>query len=296
MSTHHSPSPPAVGLFGAGAMGRGMLASLQRAGYAVSVWDPAPAAQQRIREAGARLAGSAATLAAEVPCMVLSLPSSSIFRQTAETVILPRATAGSLVIDTTTLRPADACWAHQSLTAAGLRFIEAPVTGGPAGAAKGELRLFVGARAEDFQAAQAVLRALGEPFLCGGPGSGQIVKGVNQLAMGLRMAACLESVFYGLHAGLSPEIIAGAVGGSEGWRQEITRVCQAVQDGKVEGLGIKYNQYAMFIEAASQAGTHLPICEALLAFCEGFPEIITEANRMSPSFWRALHGDRSSGT
>jgi 3-hydroxyisobutyrate dehydrogenase len=114
---------------------------------------------------------------------------------------------GTLVIDMSTISPVATRAFDARLRAAGLRFVDAPVSGGPARAASGTLTIMVGASAEDFPVAEPVLRAMGTPNHLGPVGMGEVVKLVNQILISNVMIANAEALVFAAKAGADVQAV-----------------------------------------------------------------------------------------
>jgi 3-hydroxyisobutyrate dehydrogenase len=215
-----------VGVLGLGNMGRGMAASLQRAGFDVSGFDAAPAALQRAAQDGLRPAGSVAELAGAVDALVLSLPASAIVEAVvfADDGVLAGARPGLIVIDTTTADPASTRRVAAALHDKGIRFIDAPVSGGAKGAASASLTMVLGGAAADIAAAEPVLQAMSARRTPVGPVSaGHVVKLLNNLLCGAHLLIAGEAVRAAKQGGLDPATVLAAINGGSG-RSAVTEV------------------------------------------------------------------------
>ncbi|TVR54404.1 MAG: NAD(P)-dependent oxidoreductase [Puniceicoccaceae bacterium] len=279
-----------LGFFGLGAMGSGMAANLSRAGFTVLGWDLSDAARTAHREKGGTIA-EPSSIFGQAEAIVASLPSSDAFVRFCRETALPSCRPGLLIINTGTVSPPSIRELAEQFAGCGASLIDAPVTGGVGGAAEGNLRFFLSGQPKACDQARALLEAMGDPrFLqyCGAAGAGQVVKGVNQLAMGLINAALIESVAFGVNAGIEPGLLAELVGGDQGWRRLLRGVCEQAGAGTAGTLGVKAGQYPYFLEEAEARGFRLPITEALNRFLADKDACIQEANRMSPSYWNEL--------
>jgi len=277
-------------------MGGAMVINLLKAGYTVRAFDTNPERLQTVVEGGAigTQEIAEAILPAEVVC--LSLPSSSACVEVVETSVLPHLRPGHVIIDfgTTTLpetrRLAELVQEKQA------HWLEAPVSGGEGGAKRGQLRTFVGGEPEIFDRVRPLLETVGGSehlTYCGTCGAGQVVKGVNQLAMGLGAAAYLEAVAFGIRAGMTagvtPDIIAQAVGSeNERWRTIVLQTARAVQENRAEQIGVKFRELPYFLQEATESGFALPLTETLYSFCDTGPRVVIDDNREAPSFWHEL--------
>ncbi len=127
--------------------------------------------------------------------------------------IEPRLRAGQLVVDMGTSDPARSREHAARLAAAGVGWADAPVSGGPGGAAAGDLAIMCGAGEADFARALPLLQALGRPTLVGGPGAGHTAKIINQLIVGLTIEAVAEAVALAEAAGVNPRLLQQALAG-----------------------------------------------------------------------------------
>ncbi len=127
---------------------------------------------------------------------------------------------------------------------------------------------------------------------CGPIGSGQIVKGVNQLAMGLGAAAYMEAMAFGVYADVDPIAIRNAVGMGDGWRGEFDRIAKRIIDDSGKKLVVKYPELLYFLAEAEASGFEIPLTEALYEFCKkGSYTMYDNMNRPSRSFWHELTKD-----
>jgi len=284
---------PRIGFLGVGAMGNPMVRSLLSAGYPVTAYDTARERLDSIALFGATpaSAGWEAVMNADVVCA--SLPSSDAFVEVAETVLLPGVREGQVVIDFGTTTPPETRRIAERLAAKGVSLVEAPLSGGEAGAQKAKLRTFGGGDRAAFERVRPILIAVGGEenlVYCGPTGAGQIAKGVNQLAMGLGAAAYLEAVAFGVRAGVDPSVLVEAVGaeGAEPWRTMVARMAKAADEGRAHEMGVKFRELPYFLREAEEAGLPLPLTRALYDFCDSGQWVVIDDNRPAPSFWWEL--------
>ena len=203
-----------IGVVGVGAMGEPMAAALMRAGYAVAVCahrnrEPV----ERLVAAGAADAGDPAGVARASDVVVTMVPDAP---QVEEALFGPSgalsgAKPGTLFIDMSTISPVATRAFDARLRAAGHRFVDSPVSGGPARAQTGTLTLMVGASADDFAAAEPVLKAMGTPTLVGPVGMGETVKLVNQIIISNVMLANAEALVFAKKAGADIGIVRDVI-------------------------------------------------------------------------------------
>lgn len=185
----------AVGFIGVGAMGAHMIRSLLRAGYAVQAYDVRPDAVHAI--AGVTSAATVAEASRDAALVVTMLPDTP----DVEAVILgpgglaEHPPAGRLIVDMSTIAPDGARRMFAALKDRGTAFIDAPVSGGPAGAEAATLTIMAGGSAEAFTQARPVFEAIGSTVThVGGPGAGQTVKLCNQVMVAINLQSCCEAI------------------------------------------------------------------------------------------------------
>jgi L-threonate 2-dehydrogenase len=211
-----------VGVIGLGAMGMGVAQSLLRAGFAVHACDVREEALRRIVEAGGHRADSPAALGAAVEVLIIVV----VNAQQTEAVLFgengaaPALTPGSVVISSATVAPEFAEQLGARLEGMGLHVIDAPISGGAAKAAAGEMSVMASGRPEAFGLCEDVFDAIaGRLYRLGDKaGQGSKVKMINQLLAGVHIAAAAEAMALGLRAGVDPaqlyEVICNSAGGS----------------------------------------------------------------------------------
>lgn len=201
-----------VAFLGLGTMGSPMAANLARAGFAVRGWNRTP---------GRPLAAEAAAAGASIlPSIADAVRSATILALCVGDVadvdevlfgdggVAASAAPGSLVVDFSTIGPVAARDFHARLRDRGLRFVDAPVTGGDVGARAGTLTVMAGGAGADFAEAGPVFSSVGKLAKhCGGPGSGQAVKLCNQVLAALHMVALTEAIGLARLQGIDPSLV-----------------------------------------------------------------------------------------
>ena len=276
-------------------MGGRMAKNLHNAGYPLIGYDIDPTKCEALAAIGATAEKDSNEVVKNSDVVMTSLRSSAVFCSVAEQHLIPNARDGHVFIDLGTTELEQTRNIATALTEKGATLIDAPVSGGPNGSETGTLRIFVGGDAAVVENHRPILEIIGEPkyvVYCGPSGSGQIVKGVNQLAMGLGDAAFMEAMAYGVCAGVDPEAIRNAVGMGDGWRGQFDRIAKRIIDGTGNTLVVKYPELPYFLAAAEKAGFKIPLTEALYEFCKkGNYEMFDNMNRPSRSFWWTLTKD-----
>ncbi len=289
---------PTIGFIGLGNMGGRMAKNLHNAGYPLIGYDIDAAKCTALAAIGATAGKDSIEVVQNNEVVMTSLRSSDIFCSVAEEYLIPNVRDGQIFIDLGTTRVKETRDIAVALAEKGAKLIDAPVSGGPQGSETGTLRIFVGGDAVIVEKCRPILEVLGEPqnvVYCGPSGSGQIVKGVNQLAMGLGDAAFMEAIAFGVCAGVDPVAIREAVGMGDGWRGQFDRIAKRIIDGEGGTLVIKYPELPYFLAAAEASGFEIPLTEALYEFCKNENyEMFDNMNRPSRSFWRTLTKDSDS--
>ena len=185
-----------IGFIGLGNMGLPMAKNLAGAGHAVTGFDLAPASLEAAAAAGIATAGSAAEAAEGAEVIVSMLPAGQQVRAVyaGGGGVIAAAEPGALIIDSSTIDVAAAREVNQAAEAAGLEMLDAPVSGGIAGAEAGTLTFMVGGGDQAFDRAKPILEVMGKNVIhAGGPGTGQAAKVCNNMILGISMIALSEA-------------------------------------------------------------------------------------------------------
>jgi 3-hydroxyisobutyrate dehydrogenase-like beta-hydroxyacid dehydrogenase len=204
-----------LGFIGVGKMGGPMAGRLLDAGHTLTVFDAREAALQPLLQRGARKAGSAAAVAAEVETLLVSLPTPDIVRQ----VALGIAAGGKLrnFVDLSTTGPRVAREVAAGLAQKGITGVDSPVSGGVSGAEKGTLAVMLACPQDRRALLEPVLKVFGRVFYLGEqPGLGQTMKLCNNLLSATAMAISCEAVVMGVKAGLDPRVMIDVINAGSG--------------------------------------------------------------------------------
>ncbi|MBI3144485.1 MAG: 3-hydroxyisobutyrate dehydrogenase [Pseudogulbenkiania sp.] len=215
-----------ISFIGLGHMGGPMALNLVRKGFSLKVFDLSAEAIQNLAEAGASVAASAADCVAGADIVLSMLPASHHVEglYLGENGLLAQLPKGTLVIDCSTIAAASAVKVAEAALTAGLRMLDAPVSGGTAGAAAGTLTFIVGGEAADLEQARPLFEAMGKNvFLAGGHGAGQSAKICNNMMLGILMAGTAEALALGVKSGLDPKVLSEIMAKSSGrnWALEL---------------------------------------------------------------------------
>ncbi|MEU2731049.1 3-hydroxyisobutyrate dehydrogenase [Streptomyces griseoviridis] len=196
-----------VAFIGLGHMGAPMAANLVRAGHRVVGHDLVPAALESAVAAGVLPAPSAAEAVTGADLVLSMLPAGRHVLGLYDE-ILPAARPGTLFVDCSTIDVADARTAHGRATAAGMRSLDAPVSGGVVGAEAGTLTFMAGGGEAEFAEALPLLDAMGGKAVhCGDAGAGQAAKICNNMILGVSMIAVSEAFVLAESLGLSHQAL-----------------------------------------------------------------------------------------
>jgi 3-hydroxyisobutyrate dehydrogenase len=208
-----------VGFIGTGTMGLPMVGNLVKKGFAVVAYDAVPAALQGAARLGAAAGVSSADVAKRSDLVVTMLPSSSHV----EAVYLgpggvrEAIAAGRLCVDMSTIDPAVSRRVAAALAERGVRFIDAPVSGGVPRATDGTLAIMVGGETKDVEEARPVLSAMGANIIhVGAVGSGEVAKLCNNLIAGVAAVAVSEAFRIAEGFGVDPKVLTDVISKSSG--------------------------------------------------------------------------------
>lgn len=211
-----------IGFIGLGNMGGPMAANLARAGHAVRVFDLMPESVAKAIAAGCIAAGDAREAVTGCDLAISMLPAGEHVRglwlsEGGGQDLLGALPTGALVIDCSTIDVASARAVGDAAKARGIRFLDAPVSGGVTGAAAGTLTFIVGGESADFEAARPILACMGQNlFHAGALGAGQIAKMCNNMLLAIHMAGTAEALALGVKEGLDPGVLSTIMGKSSG--------------------------------------------------------------------------------
>ncbi|MGJ3189980.1 NAD(P)-dependent oxidoreductase [Paenarthrobacter sp. FR1] len=263
-----------IAVIGLGSMGGAMASTLHSAGWDVTGFDPSEAARNAAAGAGISTTAELRDLAG-VPYVVLSLPSAKIVEATVPVLLSAPGTLA--IIDTTTSEPSTSTSMGTLADSHGAAFVDAPVSGGRDGAATGTLSAFVGATDTAVAAAQPVLDALtgGRYAHIGGPGSGNVVKLLNNVLAAANLVSVGEALGVAKAYGIDPAVAAASISNASGGSKVSAAmypnwVLSGTHDSGFS-LGLMARDAALAIDMARQVGEHP---ELLAAAAEQWQEAL----------------------
>lgn len=224
-----------VAFYGLGNMGGPMAANLLKAGYQVCVYDLFPEAVEKLVALGATTAESAQAVANDADVVVSMLPAGKHVKSLyiEEDGLIKVLNEGALVIDSSTIDAESAQVTAAALKEKGIEFIDAPVSGGVAGAAAGTLSFMVGGSSIAFEKAKPLLDVMGKNiFHAGEVGAGQVAKVCNNMLLSVLMVGTSEALQLGMANGLDPKVLSEIMSKSSGsnWTLDVYNPCPDVME------------------------------------------------------------------
>lgn len=208
-----------IAFIGLGNMGGPMSLCLVKAGYSVRAFDMNPEALARCEEGGVKPAKSAADALLEADVVITMLPEDRHVEDLylGQGALIDCATPGTILIDCSTISPHTARRVAERAKDKGLKMLDAPVSGGTAGAEKGMLSFMVGGDLKTFMNCKPILNAMGKSlFHVGGNGAGQSVKICNNMLAASLMVATAETLAFGVKSGIDPSVLSSVINQSSG--------------------------------------------------------------------------------
>ncbi len=261
-----NPETGAIGVVGLGNMGLGMARTLLREGFSVVGFDLSAESQARAAAAGVTIVATLGALFDACPTIILSLPTADHVRTvlTGDDGLYARNMDPRRVIDTTTSEPDVTREIDALLRQQGHILIDAPVSGGPAGANSGNLTMMVGGAEADVASVRPVLNALGGKITHVGPvGAGHAVKIVNNMLVASHLLTMREAVRLGNAAGVTTENLIAALNAGSG-RSAISEVNYPkwVMNGAFDSgftMGLMRKDMRLAMSLAQQKDISLPV-------------------------------------
>lgn len=247
-----------LGFIGLGAMGGPMTRRLADAGYRVFVYDTRPDAAAGIGHPAVTAVGSPAEVGSQAEIVFCSLPSPAILRE----VVVGGVATGSkvrVVVDVSTTGPSMAAIIEKELAAKNIAWVDAPISGGIAGATNGTLAVMVSCKQATYDEVEPILAIFGRQFFCGEtPGSAQVAKLGNNMIAAAVILLSAEALAMGVKAGLDPRVMCDIINASSG-RNSATqdKFPRAVLPGTFDfgfKTGLSYKDVRMCVDEAENLG------------------------------------------
>lgn len=254
-----------VAFIGLGIMGLPMAKNLITAGFHVTGFNRSDKAIKELIAAGGHGAESIAQAVTDADVIITMVPDSPDVEAvtTGEEGLFAHAKSGAIWVDNSSIRPDVAVSLAKQAREAGLRPLDAPVSGGEQGAIDGALSIMVGGEPADFAEAQPVLEAVGKTIVLVGPsGSGQTVKAANQLIVAANIQALSEAVVfleaYGVDTDWALKVLGGGLAGSKVLDQKGQKLLDREFTPGFR-LALHHKDMGIVTSAAREAGVVLPL-------------------------------------
>lgn len=258
-----------VGFIGVGNMGRPMATNLLKAGYEVNVFDLSQEAVDAMAELGATPCKTNLELASVSDVVFTSLPNAAIVESvmTGQTGVFSACREGTVIIDMSSVAPSTSQKMAKIAGERGVKYVDAPVSGGTAGAAAGTLTIMVGADKETFERIKPILDVIGKNiYHVGDTGLGDAIKLVNNLLLGCSMAALAEALVLGAKCGLDPQTIYDVVSVSSGNSYVLgAKMQQFILKGDFSGgfpVDLQFKDLGLALDAGRDTAVPLPMAAA----------------------------------
>jgi 3-hydroxyisobutyrate dehydrogenase len=214
-----------IAFVGLGNMGGPMAVNLAAKGFTVKGFDIVEANLDKVADQGVVAARSAVSAVKDADVVITMVPAGQHVLDLYRAILLP-APRGALFIDCSTIDVASAREAHAMAKGAGMQSLDAPVSGGTAGATAATLTFMAGGDAEAFERGNSVLAAMGKRIVhCGGPGAGQAAKICNNMILGISMIAVSEAFVLAEKLGLEAQALYEVASAASGQCWSLTTYC-----------------------------------------------------------------------
>lgn len=254
-----------VAFIGLGIMGSPMAVHLQSGGYNVTGHNRSPEAGRALMDAGGAHVDSIAGAVKEAEIVCVMVPDSPDVQGVllGEEGVFANVPKGALVIDFSSIRPDVTAELAEAATEAGVRLLDAPVSGGEAGAKNAALSIMVGGQDADFAAAKPLFETVGKTIVHVGPtGSGQTVKAANQLIVAANIEAVAEALVfleaYGVDTEAAMDVLGGGLAGSAVLTQKRGNMLGRSFDPGFR-IELHHKDMGIVTSAAREAGVALPM-------------------------------------
>jgi 3-hydroxyisobutyrate dehydrogenase-like beta-hydroxyacid dehydrogenase len=252
-----------IGFVGLGKMGRPMTEHLLRAGHRVHVHNRSRGVVDELAAQGAVAATSPREVASRAEMVMTCLTNTPAVEEVyfGPSGLFSAARAGQLFVDHSTVGLDTSRQCADRARAEGADFLDAPVSGGPAGAQGGTLTIMVGGETATFERARPVFEAYGKNIrLCGPTAAGSAIKLVNQLLVAINTAGLAEALVFGMKAGADPQMILEVVGTGFGGSRMLERNVPLVLQRNFKAgtpIALILKDLSLINELAGELGTDL---------------------------------------
>ncbi|HEX5014318.1 MAG TPA: NAD(P)-dependent oxidoreductase [Candidatus Limnocylindrales bacterium] len=282
-----------IGFIGLGHMGMPMVARLVAAGHEVHGFDLSAEARERAAAVGASVADELAGAIAEVELVILMLPdSNAVAAVTGDPAFREAIRTGTTVIDMGSSQPERTRVLAADFATRGVRLVDAPVSGGVAGAERGSLAIMVGGAPEDVDRVTPVLSVMGRVVRAGPSGAGHAVKALNNLLSATHLWVTSEAIVAGERFGLDPatmlDIFNGSSGRSGSTENKWPNFILPGTFASGFGLRLMVKDIRIAVELAAAAGAPAHIGEEVVkAWVRAADDLPPEADHTEVARWIA---------
>ena len=248
-----------IGFVGLGIMGRPLALNLIKGGHTVTVWARRPESMEPLLSAGAKAAASPAE-AAKGNELVISMVADAPDVAEVMRSVASGAERGLVAVDMSTIAPAAARRIGEDLAAAGVDFLDAPVSGGEVGAIAGTLSIMVGGSAEAFAKALPAFECMGKNIVhVGASGAGQVTKAANQIVTGMGVLAVAEAYAFAAKNGVDRSKVREALLGGFAYSKILENHGQRMLDRNFKP-GFKSWMHEKDLNIVMQTAHELGLC------------------------------------
>jgi 3-hydroxyisobutyrate dehydrogenase len=231
-----------IGFIGLGNMGLPMAINLLKAGHHVTGFDLVQSQLDTFAQAGGKVASSANAAAKDMDVLITMLPASKHVEglYLGDAGLLANTNPKTILIDCSTISPKVAQSVASAAKVKGFSMVDAPVSGGTAGAQAGTLTFMVGGETSVVECIRPILEKMGKNiFHAGGSGAGQTVKVCNNMLLGIQMLGTCEALRLGIANGLDPKVLSDIMSKSSGrnWALELYNPCPGVMENVPSSKG-----------------------------------------------------------
>ena len=252
-----------IAFLGLGVMGYPMAGHVARAGHDVTVFNRTAAkAEQWVAQHAGHAARTLEDAARDADIVLMCVGNDDDVRSVANRA-LPAMRSGTILVDHTTASAEVAREVHAAARARGIGFLDAPVSGGQAGAENGKLTIMVGGEPDVYARAEPLLAHYARAVtLMGGPGSGQLTKMVNQICIAGLVQGLAEGLDFAMRSGLDPERVVDVIskGAAQSWQME-NRAKTMIADKFDYGFAVDWmrKDLGICLAEARRNGATLPV-------------------------------------
>ncbi|WP_431608581.1 3-hydroxyisobutyrate dehydrogenase [Chryseobacterium sp. 'Rf worker isolate 10'] len=213
-----------IAFIGLGNMGGPMAINLVKKGHIVTGFDLSQSALETLVSGGGQISDSALAAAKDSNVIISMLPSGKHVAELYSEEFISQLKPDTLIIDSSTIDAVTARSVAELAASKGCKMIDAPVSGGTAGAQAGTLTFIVGGKTKDYEKARPILKCMGQNiFHAGDSGAGQVAKICNNMLLAIHMIGTSEAINLGVRHGLEPKILSEIMQKSSGrnWSLEV---------------------------------------------------------------------------